>query len=101
MPRHVIVVCWVLITAIGTCAAAGPYDSKAEQELFKLLNQERTKRGIPALQWNTKLQQAARAHSDLMAQHHELSHQFPGELPLRERLAAAGVRSDRDAENVA
>jgi len=93
-----------LAVAIGAptlAAAAQQYDDAAEQRLFQLLNQERTRAGLPALEWDARLQRAARKHSQLMAQHRQLSHDFSGELPLSKRLAAQGIRLNSDAENVA
>lgn len=75
--------------------------SKAEQRIFYLLNQERQLAGLAKLEWNEQAAQAARAHAILLADHGELSHQFPGELPLRERLASTAVRFTSAAENVA
>ena len=96
------------ILAVMLCATAlearqnnSSFDAGAEQELLQLMNRERLKNNLPALKLNQQLQQAARAHVPQMVERGELSHQFPGEPALRERLAATGLRSDRDAENVA
>jgi hypothetical protein len=88
-----------LIAASGSFAAS--FDEQAEQELLRLANQERARAGLQPLQFNAQLRQAARDHSQLMAEHKVLAHDFPGELPLRQRLAGTGLRSDSDAENVA
>ena len=97
-----------VILATMLCATAmqcrqdnSSFDVDAEQELLQLLNQERLKNNLPPFKLNQQLQQAARAHAPQMAERHELSHQFPGEPALRKRLAATGLRSERDAENVA
>ncbi len=82
-------------------AAAQDYDPAAEQELVRLLNVERAKQGLPALQTDDSLRDAARAHSQLMARAGKLSHQFPGEPPVAKRLAATGVHFDYSGENVA
>lgn len=76
-------------------------DAEAEQQLLQLINQERTKRGEPALEWDEQLAAAARAHNRVQVEHGSLSHQFAGEPELSQRLSRAGVASDRDAENVA
>lgn len=81
--------------------AATAAESAAERELGRLLNQERARAGVPALELDAKLVQAARAHARVMAEHHHLSHQFAGEPDLRLRLAAAGVRFDNAGENIA
>jgi hypothetical protein len=81
-------------------AAGARNDNAAEQKIFELLNQARAQRGLPALQQNAQLQEAARAHSQAMAARQKLSHQFRGEPPVRERLATTGLHFDRDGENV-
>ena len=91
----------VLVASLSLAVAAQQYDEAAEQQLFQLANQERARAGLPALQWDERLQRAAREHSQLMAQHGELSHDFAGEPPLSKRLAARDIRLDNDAENVA
>jgi len=73
----------------------------AERELGRLLNQERARAGVPELQLDPRLVEAARAHARRMAEHRHLDHQFPGEPVLRLRLAAAGLRFDNAGENVA
>jgi uncharacterized protein YkwD len=75
--------------------------SKTELRIFYLLNQERELAGLKKLEWNTQAAEAARAHASLLAEHEALSHQFAGESPLRDRLAAAEVRFTSAAENVA
>ena len=71
-----------------------------EKRVFELANQERAKAGAPPLKWNNNLALAARLHSDQMARHKELSHQFADEAELGARLAQQGSRFDADAENV-
>lgn len=89
------------ICALAVISPAQQYDESAEQQLFQLVNQERAKAGAPALKWDERLQRAAREHSAFMAQRQQLSHDFPGELPMHKRLAAQGIRLNNDAENVA
>jgi uncharacterized protein YkwD len=79
----------------------GSSASAAEQELFRRTNQERAKAGVPALEWNEWLAQAARQHAEEMARRGELSHRFPGEPSLRDRLASTPLRFNASAENVA
>jgi len=71
-----------------------------EKRVFELANQERAKAGAPPLKWSNNLALAARLHSDEMARHKQLSHQFSGEAELGGRLAQQGARFDADAENV-
>lgn len=75
--------------------------SSSELELFNLLNQERTRAGLPKFEWNYQLAESARAHTQLLANRDTLSHQFPGEAALGDRIGATGLRFDVAAENVA
>jgi hypothetical protein len=72
-----------------------------EEQLFNLLNRERARAGLQTLHWNRDLADAARAHSDLLAKHKKLSHQFRGEAELQQRAGKAGAHFDAVAENVA
>ena len=76
-------------------------DDAAARELFKLVNKDRAKQKLPALQWNDALTQAAQAHAPWMAREKKLLHQFPAEPGLSERVSAAGLHFDAVAENVA
>ena len=88
--------------APGQCSSAGPQlDATAEVQLADLINQERTKQGIPPLQVDPRLSQAAGKHAELLAQHRELSHQFDGEPPMVVRLSNENLPSDQEAENIA
>jgi len=80
-------------------AHAGP--SQREQQLFDLVNHEREKAGLSKLEWSDRLAQAAVAHSKLLAENRDLSHQFSGEPNLQERVGATGLRFNSVAENVA
>lgn len=80
---------------------APPNRSAPEQQLFDLLNQEREKAGLNKLQWDDHVAQAARGHARLLAQNRDLSHQFPDEAAVPERLATAGARFTASAENIA
>jgi Cysteine-rich secretory protein family len=80
---------------------AGPTYSPAEKQIFEQLNHEREKTGLPPLEWNGPVAEAARAHARLLAENAKLSHQFVGEAALPERLGATTVRFTVAAENVA
>lgn len=84
---------------LRAAAVAGP--SRQEQQLLELVNQERQKAGLRQLRWSPELADAARAHSELLAQHEALSHRFRGEAALQQRAGKAGARFDKVAENVA
>lgn len=75
--------------------------SRAEKRIFELLNLERKEAGLKPLQWNQGAAEAARVHARLLADNREMSHQFPGEPALRERLTATTVRFTTAGENVA
>jgi uncharacterized protein YkwD len=90
----------VLFTLIF-CGAAALAQSTAEKQLFDLVNHEREKEGLSKLEWSDRLAQAALAHSKLLAENRDLSHQFSGEPILQERVGATGLRFNSVAENVA
>jgi uncharacterized protein YkwD len=92
----------------GTPDAAGtsvgdPVDQLTgdEQAMLNLLNQARQQHERDPLALDTELTEAARKHSRLMMRQRELSHDFPGEPELLQRLAGANVHFDAAAENVA
>jgi uncharacterized protein YkwD len=73
----------------------------AEKELFEHVNESRVLAGLSALHWDANLAAAARKHCALLVQHDGLSHQFPGEPDLKQRLNDAGAEFSVAAENVA
>ena len=81
---------------------SSPYDAEAERELLRIWrNQARAQAGLPPLQMDDGLTQAARAHAAAMAAQQQLSHQFAREPSLAERLAAnCTLHLDRAGENV-
>jgi uncharacterized protein YkwD len=79
-----------------------PFDSAAERQLLQLANQARAQAGAPPLTLDEGLSQAARIHAQAMVDARQLSHQFDGEPPLVERLAATTqLQLDQEGENVA
>lgn len=84
----------------STQTSASP-SRNSEQQLFIFINQERERAGLPKLLWNDQLAQAACAHAAVLAKSNVLSHQFPDEPELIERLGATGVRFTFSAENIA
>jgi hypothetical protein len=88
-----------LVFLITLPAHAGP--SQREQQLFDLVNREREKAGLNKLEWSDSLAEAALAHSKLLAQNRDLSHQFSGEPTVQERVGATRLRFNAVAENVA
>ena len=83
-----------LLTAAHAVQSA-PSISSAEKRIFEELNTERVSHGLAPLQWDDRAASAARAHAQLLAENGKLSHQFPGEKSLPERLGATGVRFHR------
>jgi uncharacterized protein YkwD len=78
------------------------YDAAAERRLLEMANRERAKAGLPPLQKDEGLTQAAREHGAAMAEQKKLSHQLSGEPNLVHRLAAnTKTRLDQAGENVA
>src|SRR4051812_5511751 len=95
----------MLLALACACAAAqdsapSPDETKMEQEMLRLTNQERAQRGVPALRRDEKLTEAARLHSKLMAERRKLEHQLDGEPELSARVARQGVRFNSVGENV-
>src|SRR5262249_29474267 len=98
-----------IIVAIGVMAMQPAWpDEKpvfktevAEKQIFDQLNHERKDAGLPALEWNDLVAKAARRHAEVLVENQQLSHQYPGEAPLPERIGATGVRFTLAAENVA
>jgi uncharacterized protein YkwD len=73
----------------------------AEKQIFDQLNHERKEAGLAELEWNDLVAKAARRHAEALVDNQQLSHQFPGELSLPERIGATGARFTLAAENVA
>lgn len=91
----------VLLIALLQTAEPVPAHLSAEQQIFAQLNQERQKAGLTELEWNDNAAMAARNHSRLLAENGQLSHQFPGEATVPERVGATGARFTLSAENIA
>ena len=82
-------------------APAAQFDASAEAQLVQLINQARTEHGLAPLTVDERLTRAARKHTQLMAQHLTLSHQFDGEPPPQTRFTNEGLPADSSSENVA
>jgi uncharacterized protein YkwD len=99
--------------ALGTCVAfllaqlVQPAENrpvsleKLEDELFFLVNHERSLRGLPELKFEARLRALAREHSKKMAEERRLSHDFPGENRLAVRALQGGLRFAIIGENLA
>jgi len=76
-------------------------DPVAERQLFDLVNEERTQRGLAALVWDGRLVPVARAHSQEMFKLKYFSHQSPVAGSPFDRLKAANITYTRAGENLA
>jgi uncharacterized protein YkwD len=76
-------------------------DPAAERQLFDLVNEERTQRGVAALEWDERLVPVARAHSEEMFKLKYFSHDSPVAGSPFDRLKAAGITYSRAGENLA
>src|SRR5512144_1351961 len=92
---------FIFLLTAAQAAQAGLSNSSAEKRIFEELNHERISQGLDALQWDDHAAFAARAHAQLLAENGKLSHQFPGENSLPERLGATGARFTVSAAKVA
>jgi uncharacterized protein YkwD len=95
-----LVLALLLVLATPLSAEQQQDPSAMEQDLLRMVNQERAKAGVPALRLDPMLVDAARAHSRLMAQRKTLSHRLEGEPDLSQRVAATRLRFNAVAENV-
>jgi len=78
------------------------YDADAERDLLRLANEARAQAGLPPLQQDAGMTQAAEAHAAAMVEQQQLSHQLPGEPALSQRLATnCSLHLDHAGENVA
>lgn len=91
----------VLLAISSSSTAQDRRDTSAERQIFVLINQERSLAGLAPVTLDLRLSAAALQHTQRMIQADSLVHELPGEDPLILRLAAEGVRSDHDGENIA
>jgi hypothetical protein len=84
----------------GFAQPSGSFSPADEQEIVRLVNQERQSRGLATLVTDERLQQAARKHSQRMASTHEVEHELRGEPKLSARLGETAMRFDVSGENV-
>jgi len=69
---------------------ATPAIEKQERAMFLRLNRDREERGLPALDYDTRLADVARFHSSDMREHRFFAHDSPRSGSLDDRLNAAG-----------
>lgn len=88
-------------TAKPTAAPNISSESAMEDEVLRLVNEERTSRGLNALKRASDLDALARAHSADMINRHFFDHTNPdGQSPF-DRMRAAGINYRAAAENIA
>ena len=76
-------------------------DPDAEAEMLRLLNDERTSRGLVALELDPRLVPVARQHSEEMFRLKYFGHQSPLSGSPFDRLSAAAISYSRAGENLA
>jgi len=91
---------FLVLLLLPVASAAAQSEESAAQELFRLTNEARAQQGLDPLEWDERLAQIAAAHAEQMASHNQLSHQFPGEPTVRQRVISTGMRSNTSGENV-
>src|ERR1019366_10064707 len=101
LPRVFAIALFIASLLVCPGLAQAQFEEAGGQQLVRLINQERTSRGLPPLAVDQRLIQAARKHTELMAEHKALSHQFDGEPTMDLRFADEHLRSDQQAENIA
>ncbi len=102
---------WCGAAAPSTAAAAAPAGAgadagftttaAAEQTIWKLLNADRARAGLPALAWDDKLAAVGRAHSADMQAHGFFGHVSPTTGTAADRTRRAGIDAMLILENVA
>lgn len=90
--------------AVAGCLPTDPAPVPVDPDAAALVerhNAERESRGLPAYAWDARLQQAAQAHADHMAQVGRMAHSGIGDGSPAGRIRAAGYPGGSTAENVA
>ncbi|NNE98821.1 MAG: CAP domain-containing protein, partial [Pyrinomonadaceae bacterium] len=79
-----------------------PTDFSLEKKAFKLINEKRAEKGLAGLEWNDKVAQLARQHSENMAQYGFFSHVGLNGRLIDERAIDFGIDDWRSiGENIA
>ncbi len=85
---------------LAHAGAKATFDPALENKMFSFLNEDRVQRGLAALRWDDHLQRSARKHTERLAQTGQLTHKFPDEPILMERVAETGLHFSTAAENL-
>lgn len=75
--------------------------SQAEQDIFRLTNNERARNGVPPLAWSDTIAAVARAHSQDMVARNFFDHVNPDGLTPFQRLLNARIFYTTAGENIA
>ena len=80
--------------------ARDPRLAALERQVFQLVNNERTWRGLAELRWDDRLAALARRHASNMAARGFFAHVDPVHGDVPDRLAKAGIAWSRFEENL-
>jgi uncharacterized protein YkwD len=86
---------------IPTKAPSSTNTSQAEQDIFRLTNEQRAQNGVPPLTWSDNIASVARAHSQDMVDRNYFNHITPDGIDPFQRLTLGGVSYMAAAENIA
>jgi uncharacterized protein YkwD len=75
--------------------------SDVTNRVVALVNQKRKGFGLPPLSRDQRLDASSQAHTEIMATHEDLSHQYPQERALGDRIRAVGYQWKGVGENIA
>jgi uncharacterized protein YkwD/uncharacterized membrane protein required for colicin V production len=81
--------------------AKGTPDVSLEKQMWGLVNRERLQRGLRPLEWDDRLQEIAREHSQDMLKRGYFSHYSPEGKTVMDRVTARGLRFQVVGENLA
>ena len=69
MKVFAVTLCLILVIgSFAETAEESDFDANLEQQLLRLVNEERQKRGIAPLEWSEQLTQSARRHTERLAE---------------------------------
>ena len=88
------------VTAGPAAPAEPPAISALELQTLALVNGARMSRGLPVLEWNHAMAEAARGHAADMARRGVVSHQGSDGSTPNDRLRRAGVQFRFGSENI-
>ncbi|MBL4636668.1 MAG: hypothetical protein JKY56_22650 [Kofleriaceae bacterium] len=90
------------VPSIGPSSDPPPKSrEEAEERMFKMVNQDRAKHGLPALKLDRRLVSVGRKHSDEMLETGHVAHVSPRTGSAGDRVKAGDVRTAVVLENVA